>query len=310
MYAVVGPTGTGKSDYAILLAQRLIDSGRVPVILNADAMQLYRGMDIGTAKLTEEERQGVRHELLDVLSVTDEASVAWYQDRARRIIQDALDSGRVPIMVGGSGLYLQAVLDDFRFPGTDPDVRGALEAELEEDGAGVLWRRLAELDSRAADRIGPFNGRRIVRALEVMAITGETFSAMLPEVPRPWWRATRIGFADDPAVLAARLDARVVRMWRTGLLDEVRGLLSAGLREGRTASRAIGYAQATAQLDGDVSADEAIAQTQALTRRYARRQRSWFRRDQRILWLSGADGAARTRIPDALLRASASDQRL
>lgn len=299
--AVVGPTGTGKSDYALLLAGALQNRGIAAEVVNADAMQFYRGMDIGTAKLSLQERATVPHHLFDILEPVEEASVADYQRRARETIGAIFDRGAVPIMVGGSGLYLQATLDDFRFPGTDLAVRQALEDEFEGSGPGPLWERLRALDATAAERIGPHNGRRIVRALEVIQITGEPFSAMLPAVPTPWWPTTRIGFRDEPAVLAERLDRRVERMWRDGLLDEVHALLQRGLREGKTASRAIGYAQAAAELDGLLSRAEAIVQTQSLTRRYARRQRSWFGRDDRIQWLDGADPASRSEVPAPLL---------
>ncbi|MGO3886649.1 MAG: tRNA (adenosine(37)-N6)-dimethylallyltransferase MiaA [Mycetocola sp.] len=298
--AILGPTGTGKSDFAILIAQWAAERGRDVEIVNADAMQLYRGMDIGTAKLGVAERRGIAHHLFDVLDVTDEASVADFQTEARRTISDIIDRGNTPILVGGSGLYLQATLDDFRFPGTDPAYRAAREAELEQHGPGPLWRELNERDPRAAERVGPHNGRRIVRALEIIHLTGEPFSATLPEVPTPWIHALRLGFRIDSPSLATRLDARVHQMWANGLCDEVEGLLALGLRDGKTASRAIGYAQATAQLDGELSEAEAIEQTQALTRRYARRQRSWFGRDDRITWLDGTDSAVRRTVPDAV----------
>lgn len=275
--AIGGPTGTGKSDLSLALAQRLSAHGIPAEIINADAMQLYRGMDIGTAKVPPHERLGVPHHLFDVLDVTEEASVARYQVEARRIIQEISDRGAVPILVGGSGLYLSSVLFDFSFPGTDPEVRDRLERELEETGPGSLHTRLAAVDPEAARRIGSSNGRRLVRALEIAELTGDPASGLLPEQSaRP---DSRILVLTSPREnLVKRLDARVERMWRDGLLAEVEKLDAAGLRTGVTAARAIGYAQALQQLDGTMTEGEAIAETQRLTRRYARRQVSWFRR--------------------------------
>lgn len=239
-------------------------------------MQLYRGMDVGTAKLPEAGRRGIPHHLLDVLDPTDEASVATYQAQARAAIEGIESRGAVPILVGGSGLYVSSVIQDFRFPGTDRDVRARLEAELEVLGPGELHRRLRAADPDAAEAIGPHNGRRLVRALEVVELTGEGFGSGLPETAEPWRRATVLRLEAPREQLIPRLDERVLGMWRGGLVDEARELSSAGL--GVTAARAIGYAQALAQLAGEVDEAEAIAQTQALTRRYARRQVSWFRR--------------------------------
>lgn len=278
--AVVGPTGTGKSDLAVKLARGL--GGEV---VNADAMQLYRGMDIGTAKLPPAARAAVRHHLLDVLDITEAASVAAYQREARRIIEELLAAGTVPVLAGGSGLYIQAVLDDLNFPGTDPELRARLEAELAQQGAPVLHHRLHRLDPVAAGRILPSNGRRVVRALEVIQLTGRPFSAALPPPGPARYRATIIGLDTDPAVLDARVDARVDRMFTDGLVDEVRELLSRGLRDGRTASRALGYQQVIAALDAGVDPACAAGPTAQATRRFVRRQRSWFRRDGRIRWL-------------------------
>jgi tRNA dimethylallyltransferase len=281
--AVVGPTATGKSALAVELAVRL--GGEV---INADAMQLYRGMDIGTAKITEAERRGVPHHLLDVLDVRETASVAAYQRQAREIVEDLLAAGRMPILAGGSGLYLQAVLDELDFPGTDPTLRTRLETELETAGAAALHTRLTELDPAAARAILPSNGRRIVRALEVIELTGRPFSANLP-VPGPPRYGTRlIGLDLDTAELDARVDARVERMFAGGLPGEVRELENHGLREGRTASRALGYQQVLAAFDGDHDLIAAAAETARATRRFVRRQRSWFRRDARITWLDAA----------------------
>lgn len=287
--AIVGPTGTGKTDLSLALAERLLADGRGAEIVNADAMQLYRGMDIGTAKIGQGEWRGIPHHLFDVLDVTDEATVARYQPEARATITGILDRGNVPILVGGSGLYVSSVIYDFRFPGTDPELRAQLEAELVAHGPGMLYRRLLDADPAAAANIGPSNGRRLVRALEVVALTGEPVSASLPEEPVPWRPSTIIGLAAPRDQLTARLDARVERMWEAGLLDEVEALIPFGLERGVTASRAIGYAQALAELRGELTRAEAIAQTQQLTRRYARRQVSWFKRYPRIHWLDYDD---------------------
>ena len=283
------------------MAERLIAAGRSAEIVNADAMQLYRGMDVGTAKLPPGERRGIPHHLLDVLDVTTESTVARYQEDARAAVTDILDRGATPILVGGSGLYVSSVLYDFQFPASDKAIRARLEGELEAEGAGALYRRLAALDATVAERIGQQNARRIVRALEVAEITGSPVAGMLPDQP-VYWRPTRIlGLTAPRDELVARLDERVHRMWQGGLLDEVRGLVPLGLEKGVTASRAIGYAQALRQLAGDATADEAIAETQQLTRRYARRQVSWFRRYADIVWLDYD-------APDLVDRAMASVQ--
>lgn len=277
--AVVGPTATGKSDLGIALALAL--DGEV---VNADAMQLYRGMDIGTAKLTLEERRGVPHHLLDVLDVSAEASVAAYQRDVRACIADVRARGRTPVLVGGSGLYVRAALDELEIPPTDPAVRAALEHEAERRGSAAMHERLAGVDPVAAERILSGNVRRVVRALEVIELTGRPFSASLPD-PRYAVPAVQLGLRLPREQLDARIDARVERMWDAGLLEEVRHLASRGLREGRTASRAVGYAQALAHLDGELDAASARADTARLTRRLARRQQSWFGRDPRVRWL-------------------------
>ncbi|WP_290472446.1 tRNA (adenosine(37)-N6)-dimethylallyltransferase MiaA [Leifsonia sp. 71-9] len=287
--AIVGPTGTGKTDLSLALAERLRDRGQAAEVVNADAMQLYRGMDIGTAKIRPAEWRGVPHHLFDVLDVTEEATVARYQPEARAAIEVIQGRGAVPILVGGSGLYVSSVIFDFRFPGTDPVLRARLEAELAEQGPGMLFRRLAEVDPEAAARIGSSNGRRIVRALEVAELTGEPVSGTLPDAPVPWRPVTVLGLAAPREELVARLDARVDQMWESGLLDEVRGLLPLGIERGVTAGRAIGYAQALAELRGELTRAEAIAQTQQLTRRYARRQVSWFKRYPDLHWLDYDD---------------------
>jgi tRNA dimethylallyltransferase len=281
---VVGPTATGKSDLGVRLALEL--GGEV---VNADAMQLYRGMDIGTAKVTASERRGVPHHLLDVLDVTETASVAAYQRHTRALVDELLAAGRTPVLVGGSGLYVQAVLDDLRFPGTDEQIRLRLEAELAAVGPAALHERLARVDPAAALAILPGNGRRIVRALEVVELTGEPFSANLPVPGPPRWDAVIVGVDRDAAELDRRVDERVRRMFAAGLVDEVRALAERGLREGRTASRALGYQQVLAALDGDGDLAAAEEETARATRRFVRRQRSWFRRDRRTTWFDGGD---------------------
>lgn len=277
--AVVGPTATGKSDLAVALALRL--GGEV---VNADASQLYRGMDIGTAKLPVPERRGVVHHQLDVLDVTDEASVGAYQALARADLAAIRARGAAPVVVGGSGLYVRALLDRLEIPPTSPEVRARWEAELARVGAEVLHAHLATLDQVSAEAIGPRNGRRVVRALEVIELTGRPFGATLPrrEYVEP---AAVVGLRAERAVLLDRIARRAVRMWEEGLPEEVRGLVEKGLRGGRTASRAVGYAQALRQLDGDLDQDEAIEDTVAATRRLARRQERWFGPDPRITWL-------------------------
>lgn len=282
MIAVVGPTAAGKSDLGVGLALRL--GGEV---VNADSMQLYRGMDIGTAKLTPAERRGVPHHLLDVWDVTEAASVAEYQRLARAEIDRLLAEGRTPVLVGGSGLYVRGALDALEFPGTDPAVRARLEGELAESGPGALHARLAAADPGAARAILPGNGRRIVRALEVIEITGRPFTASLPG-PEPVYDTVQIGVDVGRPELDARIAARVDRMWEDGLVAEVRGLEAAGLREGRTASRALGYQQVLAHLAGECTEEQARDDTVRATKRFARRQDSWFRRDPRVHWLSGA----------------------
>ncbi|MBN9606914.1 MAG: tRNA (adenosine(37)-N6)-dimethylallyltransferase MiaA [Actinomycetales bacterium] len=285
--AVVGATGTGKSELALDLAESLAAEGRPAEIVNADAMQLYRGMDVGTAKLPIGARRGIPHHLLDVLDPREEASVAAYQGEARAAIAAIHERGAVAILVGGSGLYVSSVLYDFRFPGTDESVRARWEARLEAEGPGVLHRELARRDPAAATAIGPHNGRRLVRALEVGEITGESFGGGLDAEQRPWRPAVVLALREERSTLVPRLDARVEQMWRDGLVAEARALREHGL--GATASRAIGYAQALAQLAGELDEAEAIAQTQALTRRYARRQVSWFRRSPVTAWIPAAD---------------------
>ena len=280
---VVGPTAAGKSGLAVDLAQAL--DGEV---INADSMQLYRGMDIGTAKLTLAERQGVPHHLLDVWDVRQPANVADYQRLARAAIADITARGKRPILAGGSGLYVRAALDDLTFPGTDPDVRARLEAELDDLGPAALHTRLAAADPAAAAAILPSNGRRIVRALEVIELTGRPFTATLPDygasIP-----ALQLGLRPAREELDRRIETRVDQMWAAGFEAEVRQLEQAGLRQGRTASRALGYQQLLRHLAGEWTLDQARAETVRATRRFARRQESWFRRDPRITWLDAPD---------------------
>ena len=277
--AVVGATATGKSDLALDLAERL--GGEV---VNADAMQFYRGMDIGTAKLAVAERRGIAHHELDVLDVTEDASVAAYQEAARRDFAAITARGHRPVLVGGSGLYVRAALDRLEIPPTDPGVRSRLEAEAEALGGDVLHARLKAADPQAAATILPGNVRRVVRALEVIELTGRPFSASMPkrELLSP---AVLLGLRVDRQVLDERISHRVDRMWEQGLRDETEMLLGRGLRSGVTASRAIGYSQAIAVIDGRLDEVGARLDTAQATRRYARRQESWFRPDPRIVWL-------------------------
>ncbi|MER5454227.1 tRNA (adenosine(37)-N6)-dimethylallyltransferase MiaA [Micromonospora sp. NPDC002389] len=297
--AVVGPTAAGKSALSIALAHAL--GGEV---VNADSMQLYRGLDIGTAKLTVAEREGVPHHLLDLWAVTEPASVAEYQRLARAAIDDISARGRVPLLVGGSGLYVRAVLERFEFPGTDPALRERLEGELAAVGPAPLYARLRAADPAAAAGILPGNGRRIVRALEVIELTGRPFTAALPE-PTPFYPAVQLGVDLDTALLDERIALRVDRMWADGLVTETRELVGHGLAQGRTASRALGYQQVLRFLAGELTEAEAHDETIRATRRFVRRQRSWFRRDPRVRWLDSADpglieaalGAARSAAP-------------
>ena len=280
--AVVGPTATGKTALSVALAHRL--GGEV---VNADSMQLYRGMDIGTAKPTAAERDGVPHHLMDLWHVREAASVAEYRRRARAEIDRLRTAGVVPLLVGGSGLYLRAVLDELDFPGTDPAVRARLEAELAEVGPAELHDRLARLDPAAGAAVLPSNARRVVRALEVIELTGGPFLAQLPD-PRPHYPAVVVGLDREPAALDERVALRVERMWDAGFVDEVEVLAEEGLREGPTASRALGYAQVLAQFAGELTPAEARERTVVATRRFVRRQRSWFRRDQAMTWFDAA----------------------
>lgn len=285
--AIIGPTGTGKSQLALDIAERVGAQ-----IVNADAMQLYRGMDIGTAKLPVEERRGIPHHQLDVLDVTETATVARYQRAATADIEAIAAAGAVPVIVGGSMLYIQSLLDDWSFPATDPAVRARWERRLAEVGVGELHAELARRDPAAAASILPTDARRTVRALEVVELTGEPFAASAPRIGAPRWDTVIIGLDCDTTILDDRLAKRTDTMFDQGLVGEVTALLERGLRDGVTASRALGYAQVIAALDAGGGQDrlrEAQEQTFVGTRRYVRRQRSWFRRDHRVHWLDAAD---------------------
>jgi tRNA dimethylallyltransferase len=284
--AIVGPTAAGKSGLSLELAHAL--DGEV---VNADSMQLYQGMNVGTAKLPPAEREGVPHHLLDIWPVTRSASVSEYQALARQAIAGISERGKTPILVGGSGLYVRGAIDNLEFPGTDPELRGKLEDELARVGSASLHRRLQLADPAAAAAILPGNGRRIVRALEVIELSGRPFSATLPRYESVY-PVVQLGIELPRPELDERVADRVARMWRLGLVDEVRRLEAAGLREGRTASRALGYAQVLAFLAGQYSEQEAATQTVQATRRFVRRQESWFRRDPRVVWIAGGPGVA------------------
>ena len=279
---ICGATATGKSDIAIEVAQELGAE-----IINADSMQLYRGMDIGTAKLTVEERKGIPHHLLDVLDVSEDSTVAWYQEQARAAITEIHGRGKDAVIVGGTGLYIKAILDDLNFPDTDPEVRAKLEAELAEFGAAALFTRLEELDPAAALAIDRANTRRVIRALEVIEITGLPFTANLPrEDSSRYPNALQFGLVMDREHLRERIDQRVDRMWDAGFVDEVDRLISQGIGNGSTAQRALGYAQIIAMRSGSMTEEEAKEDTKRASRQYARRQETWFSRDARIQWVA------------------------
>ena len=293
--AIVGATATGKSDLAVHLAEHL--GGE---IINADALQFYRGMDIGTAKILPAERRGIPHHLLGVLDVTEEASVSTYQQQARQLIHDIRERGRLPILVGGSGLYIRAVLDDIEFPPTDPEVRARLEQEATDQGLPALRDRLMRTDPPSAERIGAADARRIIRALEVQEITGRPFTAFMPQRRYIDPGTVQLGMQRPRSELHERIARRVHSMVERGLLEEVRTLREAGLDRGLTARRAIGYEQALAVLDGTMTCEQAIEATIVGTRRLVRKQDTWFRRDPRVHWIS-ADEASSGSTADALL---------
>jgi tRNA dimethylallyltransferase len=279
---ICGATATGKSEIAIQVAQEIGAE-----IINADSMQLYRGMDIGTAKLPLRDRGGVFHHLLDVLEVAQDSTVAWYQELARKTISDIHSRGKDVVIVGGTGLYIKAILDDLNFPETDPEIRAKLELEAQTFGAASLFTRLQELDPAAAQAIDRANTRRIIRALEVIEITGQPFTANLPrEESSRYPDALQFGLVMDREHLRDRIDMRVDRMWEEGFVEEVSNLIDAGIKEGTTARRALGYSQIIAMLDGDISEEEAKEETKRATRQYARRQETWFSRDRRIQWIA------------------------
>jgi len=288
--ALVGATASGKTGLSLDLAERL--GGEV---VNTDAMQVYRGMEIGTAKLPVEDRRGIPHHLLDVLDVTEPATVALFQGWAREAIADIRGRQRVPVLVGGSALYTRAIIDRFEFPGTDDSLRRELEAELERAGSHALHQRLAGVDPGAAAQIEPDNGRRVVRALEVIALTGRPYSASLPQLEYADPLTVQVGVDIDRPTLDERIERRVDEMFASGFVEEVEALLARGLAEARTANRAIGYREVVGFLGGDRTLAEAVEQTKAATRRFARRQDSWFRKDPRIVWV-GHDDPARTEI--------------
>jgi tRNA dimethylallyltransferase len=279
---ICGATATGKSDIAIEVAKELDAE-----IINADSMQLYRGMDIGTAKLAVADRGGISHHLLDVLEVSQDSTVAWYQELARSVISDIHSRGKDAVIVGGTGLYIKAILDDLNFPDTDPEVRAKLEAEVEEFGAAALFARLEELDPAAALAIDRANIRRIIRALEVIEITGQPFTANLPrEDSSRYPEAMQFGLVMDRDHLRERIDARVDRMWNSGFVTEVDELIARGIKDGVTARRALGYAQIISMREGTMTEEEAKEDTKRASRQYARRQETWFSRDARIQWVA------------------------
>ncbi len=295
LIVLVGPTATGKSALAVSLAHELMKRGMAAEVVNADSMLVYRGMDIGTAKPSETERGEVPHHLIDILEVTETASVAEFQARARAVIADLRGRGTVPILVGGSALYTRAITDAFNFPGSDAVLRAGLETELERVGVEELYARLTVLAPESAARIEPGNGRRIVRALEIRALTGG-HQAVLPEWTYELDGVHQFGLELGRAELDSRIEARVEEMWRRGIVAEVENLIPRGLREGRTASRAIGYRQVLAFLDGRCSEEDAKEDAKRATRRFFRKQLGWYRRDPRIVWLPAGESSNPTRI--------------
>ena len=298
LVVIAGATATGKSDLAVELAKKI--GGE---IVNADSMQLYRGMDIGTAKLTQDERRGIPHHLLDLVDVSTDVNVAWYQEQARLVIDQLLAQGIPAIVVGGTGFYIKAILDDLNFPDTDPAVREKLTLEAEKIGGDALHKRLGILDPAAAAAIPRENVRRVIRALEVIEITGKPFTANLPrENSTKYPDALQFGLTMDRELLDLRVDKRVEMMFEKGLVTEVQGLIEDGLLVGKTARAALGYAQVISMLAGDISLEQAISDTKLATRQYIRRQETWFRRDQRISWLDSDSNRLET-IEKAILNA-------
>ena len=282
LVVIGGATATGKSDLAVALAKKINAQ-----IVNADSMQLYRGMDIGTAKLSFEEREGVAHHMLDLVEVSTDVNVAWYQEQARLIIDELLAQSIPVIIVGGTGFYIKAILDDLNFPDTDPAVREKLTQLAEKIGNDAIHQRLEVLDPAAAAAIPKENVRRVIRALEVIEITGKPFTANLPRADSTRYpNALQFGLEMDRLKLDERVDTRVDRMFGRGLIEEVEALINQGILEGKTARAALGYSQVISMKAGEISQAEAISQTKLATRQYIRRQETWFRRDQRINWLN------------------------
>jgi tRNA dimethylallyltransferase len=279
---ICGPTATGKSDLALEVAAKFDGE-----IINADSMQLYRGMDIGTAKLAPNQRQGIEHHLLDILDVSQDASAASYQLQARAVVDEIRSRGKAAVVVGGTGLYIKSIIDEMNFPETDPQIRKKLEEDAENFGTAELYSRLRVSDPEAAAAIEPANIRRIIRALEVIEVTGQPYSANLPsDTSLRYPEALHFGLSMERSHLAPRIEQRVHRMWEQGLVAEVKELMTLGLLSGNTAQRAIGYAQVIAMLQGDITEEKAIEETIIATRQYVRRQETWFKRDQRIQWMS------------------------
>ncbi|WP_420175484.1 tRNA (adenosine(37)-N6)-dimethylallyltransferase MiaA [Luteococcus sp. OSA5] len=302
LVVINGPTASGKSSLAIDVALRLQEAGRPSEIVNVDSMLVYRGMDVGTAKPTAEELALVRHHLVDTNDVTQTASVADFQQQARQVIAELRTHGIIPVLVGGSALYVHAILDEMTFPGTDPEVRARYEARLAEVGPEALHTELAQRAPQTAASILPGNGRRIVRALEVLELTGG-FTPQLPEWSYALEHVLQFGLELDREQMDQRIDVRVDQMWADGLVEEVRGLLPQGLREGLTASRALGYRQVLQFLDGELTEQEAKERTKSGTRRFARKQLAWFRRDPRVQWLPAGDPGNGGVIVDQVLAA-------
>ncbi|CAB4893664.1 MAG: tRNA (adenosine(37)-N6)-dimethylallyltransferase MiaA [Actinobacteria bacterium] len=310
LVAIVGATGTGKTSLSLVLAQTLAKAGYGVEIVNADAMQIYRGMDIGTAKLPESQREGIPHHLIDVCDVTEEASVSWYQTEARACIRDIVDRGNVPVLVGGSGLYISAVLFDFDFPVRNDEVRARLESEARDLGSAAMFERLRAVAPETASRIDARNERRVIRALEVVELGANVsdLGRLAPQSPPPaqaWLGHETLLCHVEREELVGLLDKRVDDMWANGFLDEVGNLIPRGIERGVTAGRAIGYAQALAQLRGESTEAEAVALTKNLTRRYARRQVSWFKRYETVHLVSGGSGSADAAVRSVLDRVSA-----
>lgn len=297
LLCIVGPTGSGKSNLGINACLELGKLGIKAEIVNADSMQFYKGMDIGTAKVSEPDRLGVNHHMLDWLEITEENTAARYQLEARKVIAELIESGILPVIVGGSMLYIAALINTFEFPGRDEALRAQLEQELEALGSEAMHKKLSLLDETAASRIEPQNGRRIVRALEIVMVTGEPFAASLPDQFESFLPVLEIGLNSSREHLVERLAERVRGMWQQGLVAEAESLIQHGIRESKTASQAIGYSQALSVIDGRSSEEDAISETILLTQRYARRQMSWFRRDPRINWF---DYQSESLLPDVM----------